>query len=30
LPDEILNVKTTYEKKFLEQGSAICYLKFSF
>jgi len=30
LPDEILNVKTTYEKKFLEQGSKICYLKFSF
>jgi tRNA (guanine-N7-)-methyltransferase len=30
LPDEILSVKTTYEKKFLEKGSKICYLKFSF
>ena len=26
--EEILNVKTYYEKKFLEQGLAICYLQF--
>ena len=28
--DEILGIKTTYEKIFLEQGSKICYLKFAF
>jgi len=28
--NEILEIKTTYEKIFLEQGSKICYLKFSF
>ncbi len=28
LHDEILDVKTTYEKIFLKQGSKICYLKF--
>ena len=28
--DEILGIKTTYEKMFLEQGLKICYLKFSF
>lgn len=30
LNDELLGIKTTYEKMFLEQGSKICYLKFSF
>lgn len=28
--DEILGIKTTYEKMFLDQGLKICYLKFSF
>ncbi len=28
--NEILGIKTTYEKMFLEQGSRICYLKFAF
>jgi tRNA (guanine-N7-)-methyltransferase len=28
LPDEILNIKTFYEKKFLDEGLSICYLKF--
>ncbi len=28
LQDDILEIKTTYEKIFLEQGSKICYLKF--
>jgi tRNA (guanine-N7-)-methyltransferase len=28
LHDEILDIKTTYEKIFLQQGSKICYLKF--
>ena len=28
--NEILSIKTTYENIFLEQGSKICYLKFSF
>ena len=28
--NEILEIKTTYEKIFLEQGSKICYLKFSY
>jgi tRNA (guanine-N7-)-methyltransferase len=28
--NEILGIKTTYEKMFLEQGAKICYLKFSF
>ncbi len=27
--DEILGIKTTYEKMFLEKGSKICYLKFT-
>lgn len=28
--DEIISIKTTYEKKFLEMGTAIKYLKFGF
>ena len=28
--DEVLSIKTTYEKIFLERGSKICYLKFTF
>jgi tRNA (guanine-N7-)-methyltransferase len=28
LHDEVLGIKTTYEKIFLQQGSKICYLKF--
>ena len=28
--NEILGIKTTYEKIFLEQGSKICYIKFAF
>ena len=28
LHDDILDIKTTYEKIFLQQGSKICYLKF--
>jgi tRNA (guanine-N7-)-methyltransferase len=28
LHDEVLDIKTTYEKIFLQQGSKICYLKF--
>lgn len=28
LHDEVLGIKTTYEKIFLKQGSKICYLKF--
>jgi tRNA (guanine-N7-)-methyltransferase len=28
--NEILGIKTTYEKMFLQQGLKICYLKFSF
>lgn len=28
LPDDILNIKTYYERKYLENGSKICYLKF--
>ncbi len=29
MADEILGIKTTYEKIFLDQGFKICYLKFS-
>ena len=28
LHDEVLEIKTTYEKIFLKQGFKICYLKF--
>ena len=28
--DEVLGIKTTYEKMFLEKGEKICYLKFAF
>jgi tRNA (guanine-N7-)-methyltransferase len=28
--NEILGIKTTYEKMFLEQGMKICYLTFTF
>jgi tRNA (guanine-N7-)-methyltransferase len=28
LHDDVLNIKTTYEKIFLDQGAKICYLKF--
>ena len=27
---EVLNIKTTYEKRFLKEGFKICYLRFSF
>ncbi len=30
ITDEILSIKTTYEKKYLEQGLEICYLSLSF
>ena len=28
--DDVLSIKTTYEKRYLDEGLKICYLKFSF
>jgi tRNA (guanine-N7-)-methyltransferase len=30
LPDQLLEIKTTYERRFLAEGLRICYLKFRF